>query len=139
MSSYRIREKAIGIGIMLGVVFALVQVSSSRSLSEGLLAGAYAVILVLVTVVFLPSTNWGLVAGVVAAVCEPVAEFVYYTFLFGTGIAVGLLPYSVLYLPRLVILPLSGLLAGAIAAEFKRKPEIAQKKKGTERKQKDGA
>ena len=130
MTSYSIREKAIGIGIVLGIVFALVQVSSSRSLSEGLLAGAYAVILVLVTVVFLPSTKWGLVAGLVAAVCEPVAEFVYYSFLFGTGIAVGLLPYSALFLPRLVILPLSGLLAGAIAAEFKRKSEIAQKKGG---------
>ena len=130
MTSYSIREKAIGIGIVLGIVFALVQVSSSRSLSDGLLAGAYAVILVLVTLVFLPSTKWGLVAGLVAAACEPAAEFAYYYFLYGTGIAFGLVSYSALFLPRLVILPLSGLLAGAIAAEFNRKSEIAQKKGG---------
>jgi len=128
MTSYSIREKAIGIGIVLGILFGLVQVSSSPSLSEGLLAGAYAVILVLVILVFLPSTKWGLVAGLVAAVCEPAAEFAYYSFLYGTGIAVGLVPYSALFLPRLVILPLSGLLAGAIASEFKGKSEIAQKK-----------
>ena len=130
MTSYSIREKAIGIGIVLGIVFALVQVSSSQSISEELLAGAYAVILVLVTIVFLPSAKWGLVAGLVAVVCEPVAEFAYCSFLYGTGIAGGLLLYSVLFLPRLVILPLSGLLGGAVAAEFKPKSEIAQKKGG---------
>jgi len=136
MTSYSITAKAIGSGIVLGIIFALVQVSSSQSLSEEFLVVAYAAVLVLVTIVFLPSIKWGLVSGLVAAICEPVAEFAYCSFLYGTGIAAGLLPYSVLFLPRLVVLPISGMLGGAIAAELNPKPETAQKKRGRKEKRK---
>lgn len=127
MTSYSTGTKAICIGIVLGIVFALVQVSSSERLSAELLVMAYAIVLVLTTIVFVPSTRWGLVTGLVAAICEPIGEFVYYSIFYGTSIAAGMLPYSAMYLPRLVVLPLSGLLGGAIAAEFNPNPERARR------------
>jgi len=122
------KTNAAAIGIVLGIIFALVQVSSSQRLSDEVLVIAYAAVLVLVTMAFLPSMRWGLVSGVVAVVCEPMGEFVYYSLVYGTGIAAGMVPYSALFLPRIVVLPLSGMLGGAIAAEYHPKPERAQRR-----------
>jgi hypothetical protein len=74
-------------------------------------------VLVLVIAAFLPSIKWGLLAGLVVIVCQPIGEFVYYWVTYGPGIAVGLF-LSILSLPMLVALPLSGILGGAMASEL---------------------
>ena len=121
------KTNALVIGIALGIIFALVQVWSSHRLSDEVLLVAYAAVLVLVTATFVPSIKWGLASGLVAVVCEPVGQLFYYSTVYGTAIASGLLPYA-FYVPRFVVLPLSGMLGGAIAEELQPKRKAAEKR-----------
>jgi hypothetical protein len=115
--SHALRTNAIVLGIVLGIVFAFVQVSAPEGLSDILLTAAFAAVLVLVIAAFLPSTKWGLVSGLVVIVCDPIGEFVYYCATYGPNVAVAMFP-SVLLSPGLVALPLAGMVGGAVAAEF---------------------
>jgi hypothetical protein len=126
-----IRTNAIAIGIVLGILFAFIQVSAPERLSDLVLTAAYAAVLVLVIAALLPSIKWGLLSGLVVIICEPAGELVYYSLTYGLAVAGGML-LSVLFLPRFVILPLSGMIGGALATELhpmrKRKRGKGQKK-----------
>lgn len=132
-----IRTNAIALGIVLGAVFAFIEVSTPARVSDIALVAVYAVVLVLVVAAFLPSIKWGLLSGLLVIVCEPIGELVYYSLVYGSNIAVGMLQ-SILFLPRLVVLPLSGMLGGAIASEFhpKRKRKTRKRKEKGEKREK---
>jgi len=134
MTLRSVRTKAIALGIVLGVVFAFIQVSAAGGLSDVALVAACAAVLVLVTAAFIPSVKWGLLSGLVAVVCEPIGEFVYYSFAYGSAIAAGMLPL-LLSIPNFVILPLSGMLGGAIADWFLPKRKRRGKRGKGERKE----
>jgi xanthosine utilization system XapX-like protein len=131
MISHSIGTNAIAVGIVLGIVFAFVQVSAPESLSNIVLAAAYAAVLVLVTAAFLPSMKWGLLSGLVVIICEPMGELVYYSLTYGLYIAGGMV-LSVLFLPRFVVLPLSGIVGGAVGVQLS--PKRKRKRGKRERK-----
>ncbi len=108
---------ATAIGLILGLVFGAVQVSVPAGFSQETLVVAYAVILTLVTMALLSSIKYGLLAGLAAMICLSATEFFYYSFVYGTGIAAGLILYSALSLPRIVVLPVAGVLGGLMGGE----------------------
>jgi hypothetical protein len=122
---------AAAIGLILGLVFGGVQVSVPAGFSQEMLVVAYAMILILVTMALLSSIRYGLFAGLAAMICLSATEFFYDSFVYGTAIAAGIFPYSALFLPRIVVLPVSGvfgaLMGGEVISPRSRKKRTAGK------------
>ena len=142
MTSRLDMTKAIALGLVLGIIFAILQVSASRRLSDEVLVVTYAAVLILAIIVFVPSVISGLLSALAAIICQSVVEFLYYSYVYGADVAAGMMPYSLFLLPaaqlRLVALPLSGMLGGAIAAEFSPKSKTARKSRRGKGKRKMG-
>jgi len=113
--------RSVILGVMIGGILGVVEVLTIRSpLSDELLTLAYAGVLVFMSAPFLRSIRAGLICGIIALVTQTALEFLYLASTYGIAIAAGILPYTTLFLYRIVALPLAGALAGYLSKRIQR-------------------
>lgn len=104
------------LGVMIGGLLGLVEVLTIRSpLPDEVLTVAYAAVLILMSAPFLRSPQAGLICGIMALATQTASEFLYFASTYGIAIAAGVLPYTPLFLYRIVAFPLAGALAGYLS------------------------
>ena len=109
------------LGVMIGGLLGAVEVLTIRSpLPDELLTAAYAAVLILMSAPFLRSTRAGLICGIIALATQTALEFLYLASTYGIAIATGILPYTTLFLYRIVALPLAGALAGYLSKRIQK-------------------
>jgi len=109
------------LGVMIGGILGVVEVLTIRSpLSDELLTLAYAAVLILMSMPFLRSSRAGLICGITALLTQTALEFLYLASTYGIAIATGILPYTHLFLYRIVAFPLAGALAGYLSKRIQK-------------------
>jgi len=103
------------LGAIIGAILLAVEVLAPPRVSDELLIGAYAAILVLISAPFLRSTISGLVCGIVALITQTAGVVAYYGSTYGLVLAGGVVVYSILFIYKLFAFPLAGALAGYLS------------------------
>jgi hypothetical protein len=107
------------VGLALGCVFALVGLVVVPEVSDQMLLGAYAIILIFVSAALASSARAGLVLAVFTILSETLIEMAYFVSVYGAHIS--LVPYAVgfiLFVGRILLFPLAGAFGGYLGQEY---------------------
>lgn len=106
------------VGAIIGIILAVLEVLAPASIPDVLLVVAYAVILILISAPFLHSALSGLICGIITLIAQVGAQFAYYGWIFGAGLAGVALTSTPLFIYKLFALPTAGALAGYLSKKI---------------------
>lgn len=106
-------------GLALGCLFALVGLVVVPEVSDQMLLGAYAIVLMFVCAALVSSARAGLVLAALTILSETLTEVAYFVYVYGAHIS--LVPYAVgfiLFVGRIPLFPLTGAFGGYLGQEY---------------------
>ena len=106
------------LGLIVGIILAVLEILAPESIPDVLLVLAYAAILILISAPFLHSTPSGLMCGIITLITQVGVQFAYYGWIFGVGLAAAALTYSALFIYKVFALPAAGALAGYLSKKL---------------------